>query len=127
MMAKTYRRIYLSFYGYDGPPFSLELESYEAAGESEIADGSPRFNDIDDYFNAVEEAVISLPPDVASIPWRVIRTGRVGFYTFFKEVMWRDLDPERWPENAPLLDRTWVKAALAGREKVPSQTFLTGT
>lgn len=79
--------------------------------------GSTRFSDIDDYFNAVENTVASLPPDVAVMPWRVIRAARVGFYTFFKEVMWRDLDPERWPENAPLLDRRWIMAALGGREK----------
>jgi very-short-patch-repair endonuclease len=98
-------------------PFSLELEAYEAADDSENADEGTRFSDIDDYFDAIEKAVASLPRDVAVRPWRVIRAARVGFYTFFKEVMWRDLDPERWPEGAPLLNRPWITAALAGREK----------
>ena len=69
-----------------------------------MATGRPqgsRFSDIEDYFSAVEQAVARLPSDVAVKPWRVIRASRVGFFTFFKEVIWRDLDPERWPEKGP--------------------------
>jgi uncharacterized protein DUF4011/AAA domain-containing protein len=98
-------------------PFSLELEAFEAASESENADESTRITDIDDYFDAVEKAVASLPLDIAKKPWRVNRAARVGFYTFFKEVMWRDLDPQRWPKNTPLLTQPWIRAALEGREK----------
>lgn len=99
-------------------PFSLELESYEATDDANGGSEGSRFGDIEDYFRAVEQAVARLPSDVAVKPWRVIRAARVGFFTFFKEVIWRDLDPERWPEKNPLLEKPWITAALEGREKV---------
>ena len=99
-------------------PFSLELESYESADDSNGGSEGSRFDDIEDYFRAVEQAVAKLPDDVAVKKWRVIRAARVGFFTFFKEVIWRDLDPERWPEKSPLLEKPWITAALEGREKV---------
>jgi very-short-patch-repair endonuclease len=99
-------------------PFSLELESYESAEDSNAPSEGSRFDNIEDYFRAVEQAVARLPSDVAVKPWRVIRAARVGFFTFFKEVIWRDLDPDRWPKETPLLEKEWIKAALVGREKV---------
>ena len=68
----------------------------------------------------------NLPSDVAMKPWRVIRAARVGFFTFFNEVIWRDLDPERWPKETPVLEREWIKAALEGREKVSESNICDG-
>jgi very-short-patch-repair endonuclease len=107
-------------------PFSLELESYESGEDSNSASEGSRFDDIEDYFGAVERAVARLPSDVAVKPWRVIRAARVGFFTFFKEVIWRDLDPERWPEKTPLLEKEWIKAALEGRQKVSEPSIYDG-
>ena len=107
-------------------PFSLELESYESAEDSNAPSEGSRFDNIEDYFRAVEQAVARLPSDVAVKPWRVIRAARVGFFTFFKEVIWRDLDPERWPKETPLLEKEWIKAALVGREKVSESNICDG-
>ena len=107
-------------------PFSLELESYESAEDSNAPSEGSRFDNIEDYFRAVEQAVARLPSDVAVKPWRVIRAARVGFFTFFKEVIWRDLDPERWPKETPLLEKEWIKAALVGREKVSESSIYDG-
>jgi very-short-patch-repair endonuclease len=107
-------------------PFSLELESYESAEDSNAPSEGSRFDNIEDYFRAVEQAVARLPSDVAVKPWRVIRAARVGFFTFFKEVIWRDLDPERWPKETPLLEKEWIKAALVGREKISESSIYDG-
>lgn len=60
----------------------------------------PDVDDTDDwtpslYFDAVEEAIVSKGR------WIIDRDGmQLGFFSFSKLLMFRDLDPENWPENA---------------------------
>ena len=59
------------------------------------------------YFDAVAEAVAGEPR------WQVDRAGcGLGFFTFSKFLMWRDLAPSAWPEANRLLDHPLVSALL---------------
>lgn len=60
------------------------------------------------YLAAVAEAV-SLKQD-----WKVMPDDMVlGFFSFSKFLMYRDLDPEVWPENSKLTDQSLVRSLLA--------------
>jgi hypothetical protein len=59
------------------------------------------------YLDAVAEAVSG------EGRWEVDRTGcGLGFFTFSKFLMWRDLAPSAWPEAGQLLDHPLVSALL---------------
>ena len=59
------------------------------------------------YFDAVAEAV------AWEVRWQVDRAGcGLGFFTFSKLLMWRDLAPSAWPEANRLLDHPLVSALL---------------
>ena len=36
---------------------------------------------------------------------KLYREMTIGLFRFQKQVMWRDLDPKRWPRHAPLVDK----------------------
>jgi len=60
--------------------------------------------DIDHYFDAVEEALRSHPR------WSVDRDAVVlGFFSFGKLLMYRDLDEESWPEGSKLSDHPVIR------------------
>lgn len=72
------------------------------------------------YFAAVAEAV-STKSD-----WSVVADNIVlGFFSFAKFLMYRDLDPENWPANSKLTDQTMVRSLLsegfAARETLMSE------
>ena len=47
-----------------------------------------------DYFQSVSNSISSQPR------WTIDRDGmQLGFFTFSKHLMWRDLDPENWPDG----------------------------
>lgn len=46
--------------------------------------------------------------------WRVVQEMSLGLFRFNKQVMWHDLDPGRWPEHAPLVDKKVLKRILLG-------------
>jgi len=58
--------------------------------------------DIDEYFHSVSEAVLSMPG------WQVVNDIYLGFFSFTKFILYKDLDPNGWPEGmspstAPLI------------------------
>jgi len=46
--------------------------------------------------------------------WKVAHEMTLGLFRFNKQVMWHDLDPNRWPEHAPLVDKKVLKRILLG-------------
>ena len=57
------------------------------------------------------EAIISSRAD-----WKVRRQLTVGLFTFSTLAMYNDLDPEKWPETAPLHKRPVLRTLIAGNE-----------
>lgn len=60
------------------------------------------------YMNAVAEAVAEKPG------WAVQHDDMsLGFFSFAKFLMYRDLDPETWPDHARISDRPLIRSLLA--------------
>lgn len=74
------------------------------------------------YWKAVDTAIAGKRKD----GWRVVREMSIGLFRFQKQVMWHDLDPKRWPDHAPLTDKSVVKRILMGSQsdgRQPGQLF----
>lgn len=70
-------------------------------------DGGDEF-DPESYFTAVAEAIATKPE------WSVAADNVVlGFFSFAKFLMYRDLDPENWPGESRLTDHSTIRALLA--------------
>lgn len=68
--------------------------------------------DIDSYFGKVRRAI------KGQAQWQLTRDDMVlGFFSFGKFLMYRDLDESRWPENLRPLDHPLIKALLRDRFK----------
>ena len=81
----------------------LRLEFGIALPELPEADGL----DIDAYFDSVSETVQGLDD------WTVDREGvALGFFSFSKFLMYRDLDAETWPEDSSPTDHAIIGALL---------------
>lgn len=80
--------------------------------ETEISDDF----DIEGYFDSVAK-VVSIKPG-----WEVLRDHIVlGFFSFSKFLMYRDLSPAEWPQNQPLLEQRLVRGLLRdGFDEAPS-------
>lgn len=78
-------------FGIDLPPFDEEF-SPEA------------------YLSAVNAAIASKTRD----GWEIAREMALGLFRFRKQIMWRDLDPTQWPDEAPLLSNALVRRTLLG-------------
>lgn len=64
--------------------------------------------DIDAYFSEVAAAVADKPQ------WEVLPDEMtVGFFSFAKFLMYRDLDPAVWPKGNTLVDRALIKGLLS--------------
>lgn len=64
--------------------------------------------DIEAYFSSVQETV------QAKEGWEVVPDEvSIGFFSFAKFLMYRDLDPAVWPKGASLIDRALIKGLLA--------------
>ncbi|WP_405230354.1 DUF4011 domain-containing anti-phage protein Hhe [Lentisalinibacter sediminis] len=61
------------------------------------------------YFAAVESVVLPRQPT-----WRVRRYVSLALLNFSKQLMYLDLDPERWPEDARITDHPIIRQCLAG-------------
>lgn len=62
---------------------------------------------VDDYFQAVEAAV-------TSCPWNVDKQAIcLGFFSFAKFLMYKDLDPSVWPEGCGPADHALIRGLLA--------------
>lgn len=49
--------------------------------------------------------------------WQIVREMALGLFRFNKQVMWRDLDPNRWPSHSPLLDNKILRRILLGPQR----------
>ncbi|MFA0847009.1 MAG: DUF3320 domain-containing protein [Methanobacterium formicicum] len=72
---------------------------------------------IDEYLDQVRESV-SHEKD-----WEVRDSVFLGFFSFTKFVMYKDLDPESWPEDLPLEENPLIKAIFDPTEEELSQGF----
>lgn len=63
----------------------------------------------DDYFRKVQELIEGNQPR-----WRVRRYISLALLNFSKLLMYLDLDPDRWPEDANIVDHTVVSRFLSG-------------
>lgn len=63
---------------------------------------------VDAYYAEVKEAVRRKPG------WRVLTDIYLGFFSFHKFVMWKDLDPASWPEGEAPHDHPLLAGAIAG-------------
>ena len=91
--------------------FGIRLpELEEGEGETE-RDGFG----VDDYFAKVEQAVARKPR------WKVDRTAvDLGFFSFSKLLIYKDLDPAAWPEDQQPADHPLVRSLFgAGAEEPP--------
>ena len=78
----------------------------------------------EDYWREVDEAIEKKKKE----GWQVIREMTFGLFRFQKQVMWRDLDPKRWPRHSPLVDKELVRRILVGpRSGESSPGILTET
>lgn len=60
------------------------------------------------YFVQVQDAISARPG------WEVVQDDIVlGFFSFAKFLMYRDLDPQNWPKGSQIIDRALVKGLLA--------------
>lgn len=74
----------------------------------------------EDYWTQVEAAIVSRERD----GWRVRREMALGLFRFHKQIMWHDLDPERWPGHSSLVDSRLVQRLIVGpgeRDTPPGQ------
>ncbi|WP_237062012.1 DUF4011 domain-containing anti-phage protein Hhe [Microbulbifer zhoushanensis] len=66
----------------------------------------------EDYFARVQELIDETQPR-----WRVRRYISLALLNFSKLLMYLDLDPDRWPEDASLLDHALVSRFLSGLQQ----------
>ncbi|MBI5460140.1 MAG: DUF3320 domain-containing protein [Methanobacterium sp.] len=66
---------------------------------------------IDEYLDQVREAVSH------EKSWEVRDKAYLGFFSFTKFVMYKDLDPESWPEDMPLEENPLIKAIFDPTEE----------
>lgn len=76
----------------------------------------------EDYWARVESSIARRQEE----GWNVVREMSMGVFRFTRQVMWHDLDPSRWPEYAPLVDKKVLKRILIGPkegEPAPGQMY----
>ncbi len=74
---------------------------------------------LEEYFDKINN-LLSAYPAPTEKKWRVIRQIRIGFFTYTKDVMYKDLDVKLW-ENGNLLNNDNVATALVGKNKEESE------
>jgi len=108
----------IRWYEGEDPGSNLTLE---AKLDSEFKIRMPEFPDVNApefqlgaYFDAVAEAVRNQPG------WRVRRDDiLLGFFSFAKFLMYRDLDPVNWPEGGGIEEHPLVSSLLGGDSPLP--------
>ena len=88
----------LSLEAYLDRVHALKLPSFEGGEEFDPAE----------YLSAVAEA-ISTKPDWAVVADNIV----LGFFSFAKFLMYRDLDPDNWPAAGKLTDQTMIRSLLS--------------
>jgi very-short-patch-repair endonuclease len=71
--------------------------------------------DLKSYFGAVESAA-------SPLGWEVAGEIHLGLFSFSKLLMYRDLDPETWPDHASIVDHPIVRQLLGFESPEPSDT-----
>lgn len=66
------------------------------------------------YFKDVTSSISRRPN------WRVAREIVLGLFSFSKLLMYRDLDPDRWPDENRIIDHANITRVLGGRQPVES-------
>jgi len=64
----------------------------------------------EEYWREVQRAI----GKKAEEGWQLIREVSLVLLRFQKQVMWHDLDPERWPSHSPLVDKDTIRRVLLG-------------
>lgn len=86
------------------PNISLQAKLLEQGVEIPDFEMPRAKEGVQEYLDHVEEA-ISLEKD-----WKVMDKVFLGFFSFTKFVMYKDLEPESWPEDMPLEENPLIKA-----------------
>ncbi len=66
---------------------------------------------VDEYLNQITESISH------EKGWEVIPKVFLGFFSFTKFVMYKDLDPESWPEDMPLEENPLIKSIFDPSEE----------
>ena len=82
-----------------------KLQNDFAIALPELEDGV----DPEEYIASVAQAVSSREPN-----WRVCRYATLGHLNFSKQLLYLDLDPANWPDDANIVNHPLVKRCLAG-------------
>ncbi|MBM3096067.1 DUF3320 domain-containing protein [Ensifer sp. T173] len=88
----------LSLEGFLDRVHKISLPSFEASDQFSF----------DDYASQVA-AAITIKPDWSVQPDDIV----LGFFSFAKFLMYRDLDPSLWPQNAKLTDRPLITSLVS--------------
>jgi len=72
----------------------------------ELKDEEPPEN----YWGRVQETIAARRQD----GWNVVREMALGLFSFHKQIMWHDLDPDRWPKHANIVDKPVFRTILLG-------------
>lgn len=67
-------------------------------------------NPLGTYLSRIESAI------AGKRDWKVRRYVTIGLFTFSTLAMYKDLDPQRWPADAPLEQRLVLRTLIAGAE-----------
>lgn len=86
------------------PNISLQAKLLEQGVEIPDFEMPRAKEGVQEYLDLVKEA-ISLEKD-----WKVMDKVFLGFFSFTKFVMYKDLEPESWPEDMPLEENPLIKA-----------------
>lgn len=86
------------------PNISLQAKLIEQGVEIPDFEMPRTQEGVQEYLNLVDEA-ISHETD-----WKVMDKIFLGFFSFTKFVMYKDLEPESWPEDMPLEENPLIKA-----------------
>lgn len=70
---------------------------------------------LEEFFSRVESVLKSAPPG-----WTVRRQLTLGLVSFGKILMWRDLDPTKWPKHRALLDNPLLRQVLGADDTLSS-------
>lgn len=72
---------------------------------------------IEEYLNQIKDSISH------ENRWEVLDKIFLGFFSFAKFVMYKDLDPESWPEDMPLEENPLIKAIFDPGEEEPELGF----
>ena len=72
------------------------------------------------YWQEVNRAIASRQAE----GWHVAREMSLGLFQFHKQIMWHDLNPDRWPSHAQLVDKAIIRRLLLGANENESPAGL---